>query len=142
MNFTLPDDETTIGGKAIGVYGLLDIHGKPRNVSWTKLNLTAKAGSNSISLEQPVDWSINEEIVITTTGYDLEQTETFKITGISSDRRTLTLDGNLVNDHLVVQRNYASGSSFKIAAAVGLLSRNVKIIGGEYAQQDSDLYGI
>ncbi len=39
FEFTLPDEMTTIGGKGIGVYGGLDLHGSPRNVTWTRLIL-------------------------------------------------------------------------------------------------------
>ena len=131
-----------IGGKGIGVYGGLDLHGKPRNVSWTTLSNTAKAGTNVITLEKAVDWQVGEEIVITTTTYRHDQTETAKIASVSADKRTLTLQSNLQYDHLYIQKNYSNGySSFKIAAAVGLLSRNLKIIGTEYQGQDTDLYG-
>jgi hypothetical protein len=37
----------------------MDIHGKPRNVSWTKLNATALAGTNQIVLETPVNKKIS-----------------------------------------------------------------------------------
>lgn len=130
-----------IGGKGIGVYGGFDMHGKPRNVTWTKLDQTANAGSNSITLEKAVDWQVNEEILITTTSYRPTQTETFRISSVSLDRRTLTLNSSLAFDHLVVSENFTAGSSYKIAAAVGLLSRNIKVIGGEYDSQFSDLYG-
>ncbi len=58
LNFMLPNGYETISGKAIGVYGGLDLHGKPRNPSWTKLNLTANAGTNKITLNEAVDWKI------------------------------------------------------------------------------------
>jgi hypothetical protein len=130
-----------IGGKGIGVYGGFDMHGKPRNVSWTKLANSAFRGSNTITLEKSVDWEANEEIVITTTSYRPTQTETFKISSVSLDRRTLTLNSSLKFDHLVVSEDFTTGASYKIAAAVGLLSRNIKVIGSEYDQQYSDLYG-
>ena len=142
MNFTLPDGFNMIGGKGIGVYGGLDLHGKPRNISWTTLASTSNAGTNKIILENAVDWQVDEEIVITTTTYRHDQTETAKIASVSADKKTLTLKSNLQFDHLFIQKNYSNGySSFKIAAAVGLLSRNIKIIGTEYQAQDTDLYG-
>lgn len=60
LNFTLPDEVSMVGGKAIGVYGGLDLHGRPRRPSWTRLDLTAQAGTNTITLEQPVDWLIGK----------------------------------------------------------------------------------
>jgi hypothetical protein len=58
-----------------GIFGQLDIHGMPRNVIWSRLNATVLPGASNISLVEPVDWQIGEEIVITTTSYSLEQTE-------------------------------------------------------------------
>ena len=114
----------------------MDIHGQPRNVTWTTLNETAYVGVNEIVLSQPVDWQINEKIVISTTSYIATETEVFTIVNISLDRQTLTLNSNLLYDHLCFVEN-----SIQIAAAVGLLTRNVKIIGSEYPQQENDLYG-
>jgi hypothetical protein len=141
INFTLPNGLEKIGGKGIGVYGGLDMHGKPRNVSWTQLNSTAFAGSNTIILEKSVDWEVNEQIVITTTSYKPEQTEIFTIAAISSDRKTIRLNSSLLYDHVVVSDYLPNGVSYRIAAAVGLLTRNIKVIGAEYDNQFSDLYG-
>ena len=141
VNYMLPNGLETIGGKAIGVYGGLDIHGKRRNVSWTTLSQTSRKGSNIINLDKPVDWLIGEEIIITTTSFKMTESEIFRIVEISSNMTTIKLNGSLLYDHLVVRDSYSSGISYKIGAAVGLLTRNVKIIGTEYANQDSDLYG-
>ena len=42
-----------------GVFGTLDLYGMPHNVYRTKLASTAQAGSNSISLQEPVDWQVS-----------------------------------------------------------------------------------
>ena len=45
------------GNKCIGVfYSTLDMHGKPRDVTWTSLLSTAEAGASSITLMEDVDW--------------------------------------------------------------------------------------
>lgn len=124
LDFILPNGFEKIGGKGIGAYGGLDIHGKPRDVSWTKLATTASAGANTIELVQPVDWVVGEEILITTTSYILEHTETLVISAVSNDKRTLTLASSLAYDHLAYSENLPDGSDIKIAAAVGLLSRS------------------
>ena len=46
------------------------------NVTWTRLALTANAGDTSITLEDPVDWSLGDEIVIATTGKKQSEVET------------------------------------------------------------------
>ena len=72
LQFMLPDGIQTIGGKGIGVYGGLDIHGKPRDVSWTKLATTVRAGNNTIELIEPVDWIAGEQIMVVTTQFVIE----------------------------------------------------------------------
>ncbi len=142
LAYMLADDSTTIGFKSMGVFGGLDIHGKPRNVSWTTLNATVFAGSNQIVLEKAVDWQVNEQIVITTTSYVATETEIMTIQAVSSDRRTLTLNGSLLYNHLSFIETLTTGKTVRIAAGVGLLTRNVKIIGAEYDGQEGDLYGM
>ena len=86
----------------------------------------------------------DESIVISTTSYKASQTETFKIVNKSTDNKTLTLDTALVNTHVCYSEALPTAGkfqSYEICAAVGLLTRNLKIIGQEYAQQREDLYG-
>ena len=45
------------GNKVLGVrFGTLDMHGPPRNPTWTSLDLTANAGENQITLMEACDW--------------------------------------------------------------------------------------
>jgi hypothetical protein len=56
------------GNKVIGVrFGLLEMHGIPRNITWTRLAQTAKPGDTSITLQEYTDWAVGEEIAIATT---------------------------------------------------------------------------
>ena len=84
----------------IGVYGFLGIHGIQHNVHWTHLSQTAKAGDNQIVLDDPVDWEIGSEILITSTNYDPWESEVLRVTGKSTDCYTLTLNANLTYKHL------------------------------------------
>lgn len=141
LDFYLPDGFNTIGGKGIGVYGGLDLHGLPRYPPWTTLESTAASGSNTITLTDPVDWQVGELIVLSPTSYSPQQTEVFKIIAKTANNKTLTLNASLNYDHVAFTENYTSGESYRVAAGVGLLSRNIKVIGAEYANQFSDLYG-
>ena len=138
--YALPNKIDSIGHKAIGVYGGLDIHGKPRNITWTTLATTAAVGANKIVLIDSVDWEIGEEIVIGPTSFKPTQAEAFTIAGVSADRKTLTLNSTLAFNHLGYSETFGS-ASYKVGAPVGLLSRNVKIIGAPYATQEADLFG-
>lgn len=119
----------------------MDLHGKPRYPSWTILQVTSLIGSNTITVKEPVDWQVGELIVIGPTSFKPLETEVFSITAVSADRRTLTLNASLQYDHRGFTEIFSNGDSYKIGAGVGLLSRNIKIIGGEYANQYSEMYG-
>ncbi|XP_078698697.1 fibrocystin-L-like isoform X2 [Branchiostoma floridae x Branchiostoma belcheri] len=130
----------TVGAKAIGVFGGLDLFGKSRNVCWTQLAQTAAAGANTITLADAVDWQVDEEIVITTTSFDAWETETFKITGVSADGRTLTLNSSLAYEH-IYHSDTVDGKSYTMAAEVGLLTRNIKIEGADYQGLFTESFG-
>ncbi len=106
--------------------GTVDLHGKPINQMWTHLNATANVGSSQITVRQPVDWIVGNQIVIATTGdYESQgETEVRTITSVSSDGLTLTLDTPLNYTHLGITQTIGS-TTIDLRAEVGLLSHNV-----------------
>ena len=82
------------------VFGGLDLFGAPRTITWTHLATTADSGSDTITLETAVDWTVDDEIVMTTTSFNPWETETFKIASVSEDMKTLTLNASLQYKHL------------------------------------------
>ncbi|KAI4871505.1 hypothetical protein NFI96_027165, partial [Prochilodus magdalenae] len=160
------------GSKVLGVFGSLDLYGLPHNVYRTKLASTAQAGSNSITLLEPVDWQFQharsslslsshrpccveqfsdlstffnqagDEIVLSTTSYDPGQTETRTITAVMNNGLTLTLDQPLTFTHIGENYTVAGTSqSYRLAGDVGLLSRNIKIIGQDYPNLFTESFG-
>lgn len=77
---------------------MLDLHGKPVNVTWTKLSQTANIGDNRITLAESVDWSVGDDIVIAPTGFNGWETETFRIIAVSNN--VLTLNDTLQYKHI------------------------------------------
>ena len=157
MTITMHGDVTTpaiptYGNKNIAVRkGQLHLVGKTREVTWTMLDSTATAGSNSITLlAQPAtfDWAIGEEIVIASTDYDHKHSEKAIITAVAdhsadgalaNKRKVLTLDRNLVHKHFAEKVTF--GSDFiEMRAEVGLLTRNVKYQ-GDPETSPKNLYG-
>ena len=126
--YRLPNDGPVLGAKAIGVFGQLILHGQERVSTWTFLQNTAVAGASEIAVSTPVDWKVGEEIVIASTSYEANQAEEFVINAVSEDGQTLTLDHPLVYNHLGGVHNTDS-LSVNISAEVGLLSRNIRILG-------------
>ncbi|XP_072425699.1 fibrocystin-L-like [Chiloscyllium punctatum] len=130
------------GSKVLGVFGGLDLHGIPHLVYKTKLGSTAHAGSLNITLVEAVDWQEGDEIFVTTTSYNYTQTEIRTIHSISFDRKTLGLNEALSYTHVAeTQELKGRGQSYTLAADVGLLSRNIKIIGHNHPDKADELFG-
>ena len=113
--------------------GVLDIHGAD-TVSWTKLAVTTQADPLRITLSQAVTWPVGAEILITSTSTNYNESETRKISSITPNGLTITLDTALTYNHNGTQPAYtrsSDGRSWTIdqRAEVGLLSRNIKIQG-------------
>ena len=68
-----------------GVFGGLDIHGRPQMVTWTRIMSSALAGSRMLHLEEHVDWRKGDTIVIAPTQYNTWQTEVNTIASIDGD---------------------------------------------------------
>lgn len=116
------------GTKSLTVFGNMYFHGKPRQPYWTKLATTAAVGSSNVTVAEPVQWFPGDEIVITSTTKEPRQSEVFKIVSLSGDRKTIKLDGTLKYRHKVVT-NTAGKWTYTLAGEVGLLTRNLKIVG-------------
>ncbi|XP_043073568.1 PKHD1 like 1, tandem duplicate 1 [Puntigrus tetrazona] len=130
------------GSKVLGVFGSLDLYGMPHNVYHTKLASTSQAGNSTISLQESVDWKVGDQILLSTTSYDPWQTEIRTITVVTDYGRTLTLDQPLSYTH--IGESYSvpgSSKSYQLAGNVALLTRNIKIIGQEYPEMNTESYG-
>ncbi|XP_054620387.1 fibrocystin-L-like isoform X2 [Dunckerocampus dactyliophorus] len=130
------------GSKVLGVFGTLELYGQPHDVYHTKLAATADAGSSTLTLSEAVDWKVGDEVVVSTTGYSAWETEKREIADVSADRRVLTLSRSLTHTH-IGETHAVSGTllSYTLAADVGLLSRNIKIIGQEYGGMMEESFG-
>ena len=138
------------GAKVLAVrFGTIDIHGCPKTTTWTELAETVEIGTSEISLTHPVlgDWLVNEEIVIAATGdlTDFHRSEKRKIASVSSDGYKITLDRPLDHRHMALCHTGPDGSGFGWAgelctrAEVGLLTRNVKMMGNKDNSWTRDL---
>ena len=78
------------GAKNIAVrFGTLDLHGLPKLPTWTRLSVTTMVGDTSIKLDQAVNWSVGDEIVVASSGYLPDEAEKVTITAVSGDGFTL-----------------------------------------------------
>jgi hypothetical protein len=138
VDVDLPGTAGSMGPVVIGVLGGLDLHGLPRNVTWTRLNTTATSGQNTIVLSESVDWNVGDEIIVTTTDISIGHTERHTIASISSNGMTITTVAALAYTHIVIYQVLNNGQIVHIAGAVGLLTHNVRVINRNPA---SDLFG-
>ncbi|XP_026156055.1 fibrocystin-L-like [Mastacembelus armatus] len=130
------------GSKVLGVFGTLQLYGQAHSVYHTKLAATADAGSSTLNLTQAVDWQVGDEVVISTTSYSAWETEKRQITNMSADGLVLTLNQPLTYTHIGETYSVSGTSlSYTLAADVGLLTRNIKIVGHEYPDMLKDSFG-
>ena len=130
----------SLGAKAIGVFGELILHSRLRTYTWTKLAMTAMAGSTQITVTDSVDWQPDEEIVVTSTSFEARETEVFKIMSVSSTGTLITLNASLQNTHSGESQTVGS-RSYSVRAEVGLLTRNIVIESGDRALTDDEAFG-
>ena len=145
------DESNDLGNKVLAVFGNLEMHGPVPAVAWTSLASTAAANSNELVLEEAVDWNVGDTVIVSSTDmpiyrsgmpsetggtdprYVLEEVdgrhdETATITQVSNGGKTLTLDTSLHQSHFAGTVDYGAGT-VKIAAHVGLLTRNIQVKG-------------
>ncbi|XP_066933159.1 fibrocystin-L-like [Clytia hemisphaerica] len=117
-----------LGSKAIGVFGKLQLYGKPRGATWTKLSKTLNSGETTLMLTEDVTWESGDEILVTTSSFESRDAETFVIGSIANDKRTITMETAAKNTHKAFEVE-VDGEKIEFAAKVALLSRNILIEG-------------
>lgn len=129
------DDPMGMGSSALAVMGgVLDLHGAPRPVSWTRLSTIAAAGSRTIRVRSAQGWRAGDRLVIASTDLDPARAEERRITAVSGN--TVTLSSALNHNHWG-RTEEIGGKTISQHAEVGLLSRNIVIRGGASAATTS-----
>ena len=134
-NHNTPDFPVTpywnLGAKALGIFGLVSMHGRQHTLHWTRLASTLENGATTLTMEEAAtDWEVGNEIVVTTTSFESLQTEKFIIRGITAGGRTLTLNNPAKYTH-TAYRTTTGGRNVTMSAKVGLLTRNIRIEGAD-----------
>jgi len=124
--------------------GVIELHGEQR-ISWVQLSQNAAAGQKTLTLASPVDWKAGDEIVIAPSREVKTEGERATIASVTLSGLQLTLLKNLAYAHHGQQYTYTSGgNSWTVdeRAEVGLLSRNIRIVGDDDpATSDDDTFG-
>ena len=124
------------GAKTLGLReGEIDMHGRPINVTWTKLSKTVEQGENQIELQEYVDWEVGGKIVIASTSFSQRENEEHTIADITAGASgsILTLNESLQYQHISVQQTI-TGRYIDTSGEVGYLTRNIVIRGNKNAE--------
>ena len=110
--------------------GEIDLHGRPLNVTWTRLAQTADPGDTMIYLQDWVEWEEGGKIVLASTSFSQRENEEMEIASIESGEMgsILTLTAPLEYEHISVQQEIA-GRVIETRGEVGYLTRNVVVRG-------------
>ena len=135
-NRTHSEEAPVYGAKAIAIAGgHLELHGVA-HTSWSRLAAHAANASLELTLEKAVGWRAGQRIIITSTDFDLEQTEERHIRFVSGTK--VGLDVPLAYSHFGELQTFG-GRVLDERAEVGLLSRNIVVQGS--GGSESEEYG-
>ncbi|XP_033758164.1 fibrocystin-L-like [Pecten maximus] len=135
--------DVPIGAKVLASFGGLTLNGTGPKIPWTTLGKSAAVGDTYVTMVTTVtDWHVNDEVLITATGYNPKEAEKRRIKSVINDGATtvLELDSALSYSHTVGAENF-NGTSYSIAAEIGDLTRNIKIISEDYDDLIKESFG-
>jgi cysteine-rich repeat protein len=129
----LSPEVPTFGAKCLGVrHGVLDMHGRPAT-SWTRLAQTARRGAMDLDLQEAVTgWRRGDQIIVTSTEFDQEETEAMTVYSVQGKRVYLTEP--LKYDHYGDGWDQFGRRMDHYRAEVGLISRSIVIQGDEQSK--------
>ena len=111
------------------------MHGLERT-SWTELKQTVEKESNTITLNEAVDWVAGDQIVLVPTDYVYNEDEKFYIESITSGSNPVITFADQAKTRYAhfAETETFDGDDMPMHGEVGLLTRNIKIRG---AYEDS-----
>jgi hypothetical protein len=116
------------GNKGIGCLNCkFSMYGRPRTPTWTTIASTITPGDTSFITSVDVDWQVGETIVVASTSFFHYEAEQKTIVSVAN--RTITVDSPFVNQHVSVVESYGASDKLEMRAEVGLLTRNIKMMG-------------
>jgi len=115
------------GNKGIGCYNcILDINGKKRDATWTELAISAVVGATTITVTTTVDWAAGDKIVISSSSFELTESEERIIASVDTPNKIITLTTPLSFLHKV-SNQAPFAPNVNLRPEVALISRNIKI---------------
>uniref|UniRef100_A0A8B9BGR9 PKHD1 ciliary IPT domain containing fibrocystin/polyductin n=1 Tax=Anser brachyrhynchus TaxID=132585 RepID=A0A8B9BGR9_9AVES len=118
-------EEINVHPGSIGVYGKVQIYSAYPGKSWTHLGSNVAPGNERLLVEDEVDWSPGGDIVISSSSYEAHQAEVVTLKEVNG--RSITLHERLLHRHIGHSHDTEDGRHIRLAAEVGLLTRNIQI---------------
>lgn len=124
-----------LGSKGIGVPhgGLIDVHGRQYNPTWTRIAATIWPGANVLYVQDANNWEVGQTIVVATSAMedlDDDQNEVRTIVAIDQSGRRIQVDSPF---------EYYHYGGIEHQSEVGLLSRRIVFSGDD--RSETSLFG-
>lgn len=117
------------GTKNVIVQGLLDWYGTPPSPTWTSVSATVLPNATTITVKDTItNWKVGDSIVLASTDYYQDLTESFTISAISG--KTITLNKKVQYLHWGANNEFAE---------VGHITRNILVQGD--VSSDASFFG-
>ncbi|XP_004674090.1 PREDICTED: fibrocystin [Condylura cristata] len=109
----------------IGVYGKVQLHSAYPKKSWTHLGADIASGNEKIIVEDTVDWRPQDQILLSSSSYEPHEAEVLTVKEIKGHH--IQTYEQLKHRHIGNFHIMEDGRSIRLAAEVGLLTRNIQI---------------
>ncbi|XP_044243103.2 fibrocystin isoform X2 [Ursus arctos] len=109
----------------IGVYGKVQLHGACSKKSWTRLAADIASGNERIIVEDTVDWRPHDKIVLSSSSYEPHEAEVLTVKEVQAHH--VKIHERLKHRHIGSVHVMENGRYIRLAAEVGLLTRNIQI---------------
>ncbi|XP_019312940.2 fibrocystin [Panthera pardus] len=109
----------------IGVYGKVQLHGACPKKSWTRLAADIAPGNERIIVEDTVDWQPHDKIILSSSSYEPHEAEVLTVKEVKAHH--IRIYERLKHRHIGSVHVMEDGRYIRLAAEVGLLTRNIQI---------------
>uniref|UniRef100_H0XDH1 Fibrocystin n=1 Tax=Otolemur garnettii TaxID=30611 RepID=H0XDH1_OTOGA len=118
-------DGIRIDPGTIGVYGKVQLNGAYPKKSWTRLGADIASGNERIIVEDAVDWRPHDKIVLSSSSYEPHEAEILTVK--EAQGHHIRIYERLKHRHIGSAHVMDDGRQIRLAAEVGLLTRNIQI---------------
>nr|KAF6507232.1 PKHD1 ciliary IPT domain containing fibrocystin/polyductin [Rousettus aegyptiacus] len=109
----------------IGVYGKVLLHSAYPKKPWTHLGADIASGNERIIVEDAVDWRPHDKIVLSSSSYEPHEAEVLTVKEVKGHH--VRFHERLKHRHIGSAHVMEDGQYIRLAAEVGLLTRNIQI---------------